>query len=299
MRLKKTVSKLAKPAKIGFKILLLILIMSLGLPDDLRAWFSSVRDADSLNPGEMVQLDKTIQSFVVYDNFTLSGETGKDIRILPASPSFVPADRIDVKIPLILFERPSMTTMQSLDRLLAANIRLRQLLKEHEQLRQRAEKLLKSVSIPYLDGYLFKASRKITPGITEQKKALEKQIAHTAIAVKGPLTRDKTSAIVDFSHIQSHLLTRQKINALNRSDASDRSDGNLSYYHLAGADKEKNTPSVPGTATYPGPKPESDLPWLFKFCIDLVSYIISHRVETLFYVSLLFILVWFVSLKVK
>ena len=281
------------PAKVNFKILLLIFILSLGLPHDLQAWFSSIRDADHLNPGEIVQLDKTIQSFVVYDNFTLPGETGKDIRLLPASPSFVPADRIDVKIPLILFDRPSLTTMQSLDRLLAANIRLRQLLKEHEQLRERAEKLLKSVSIPYLDGYLFKASRKITPGIAEQKKALEKQIAHTAIAVKGPYTRDKTNTIVDFSNIESHLHTRQKM------DSGTRSDENLSYYHLSGGNKEKNTPSVPGKATYPAPKAESDLPWLFRFCIDLVSYIISHRVETLFYVSLLFILVWFVSLKVK
>jgi len=257
----------------------------LAMPTASLAWFAGAATHERPRPGGVVETVDRLNTFVLYDNGFSSPTRETQITALPASPFFVPADRIDVHIPLNFFARHAGSAVESLDRLLLANIRLRQLLAERDQLQKRADKLLTSLAIPFLDAPLFKDRHQGAESIAHQKKKYEQQLSSVAAMIQP--NAGSSSLVAGFQAVRH---SSEKY--ANSTDPGDRV--NNSY----------QTPftNTNGPRTYTAPAvgdASSELPWLFTFFLETISYVISHKFEILFSGAMFCVLIYFLFILVK
>lgn len=269
---------------------MIFFMMPFVMPGFSGAWFAESKVQDMPLPVDTLQPDSDLKEFVIYDSMTEYDKNDKTIKFLPGSSYFVPADKIDIYIPLKILAKRSVSTMESLDRLLLANIRIRLLLQEYKKMQQRADKLLQNVNIPYLDKDFIQNSNKKQKSLNQQKKKMDKKLADVIISSHFASNR---GSLKSFSPIL-------ELKPLLNSSNTDNKPGEKRQNYYQTALNVNNGSHGMGKNIVPiGDGTSSELPWIFRFFLNMVSYVVSNKLETLLFGSVMFLLIYFISLQAK
>jgi hypothetical protein len=195
---------------------------------------------------------------------------GKESAISPdyRNNATVFADRIDIDIPLRILSKEAIDPEESLDRLLAANLRIQNILDEYLAFRKRTDLLLKDLRIPYLEKQ-------------------EKGIAKLAIAEKGgegeKLKRDIQNIIRhDVAYKRAHNeQAEQSVTALDQitgvgageKTGQRQENGNIANHGNGSAGYQK----LPGENM--GKIYDNELPWIFRFILGILKYAYNNKLE--------------------
>lgn len=260
------------------------------LPGLAAAWFAVPDISDQPCVTDIASQNAPLKEFALYTNNTAI--------LLPATDYFVPADRLPIDIPLNILSQRYVSTQKSLDRLLIANLRIRMLIKESRELQKKSEKLLKSVSVPYLDKDFLKAFDIFSKNIREEKNRLNMKFREILKQTRRFYSKSSNRHIPPVCDLKSFI---------NVSDAriSDKPDvfRLLSATALANSSRQHRSSGFSSTRedkrVSSDKSMETELPWIFRFFLNAIGYTLSHKIEILFYLSVLFIFFYFISLQAR
>ncbi len=273
-----------------FKYTLLILSVSLlcMIPGRSYSWFSS--SEDSKNSGFIVDTsipDLSSRTYVL--NYNTPGD-GKKIAIFPDSGNnaVVFADRIDIDIPLSILSKEAIDPEESLDRLLAANLRIQNILDEYLSFRKRADLLLKDLRIPYLekkDKVKTKLAIAGKGGEGEKlKKDIENIIRHdTAYKRAHDEQVDQSVAVID--QINQAGAGKKTGQQQENGNIGNQIAGSQSYQKLPGQNMDKYN--------------DNKLPWIFRFVLGILKYAYNNKLEIVLGSLVVLISILIVTLVVK
>ncbi len=256
----------------------------ISIPGQTEAWWikthgnfpvpydDEVQEFNSLHPC-FVMLDNPMYCCTKAENSSL---------LFWDTKNFASIIRIDARIPLKILSRKNISPGATLNALLYADLQMQQLMEELLRLKKKTNILLNKTSISYLkkESYFKKIPLRNPSRAQKLKDEYE------------TLKRKKTSIrISGFQHLKSN------ISALTNGEISKR-------FHPIQQDisrVERDTLSMDNTCEIPVSNiNESDeLPWLFRAIIAIFHYAIDNRFEFAFYITILFIFFYFVSLKIK
>lgn len=260
-----------------YKVFYLLFIYTLINFNNAPAFFlmNDPSDEIQIEPGI---IDRPIQGnpvFQLYDNFFHT--TDNDV-LVKKQNGFIAADQVDVHIPLTILARDSISPENSIDRLLLANLRIKNLMAEYKKLQKKARLiLLDQTMIPAKtdDGHGHRQEKGESDTIEDEKAILNKKLFN--INRLRRLTRDDTQS-------DEIVFIENYANLKNNTKPSPRS---VSY--VAGAPAHIDHP--PDLASQPintlrqnfTGQENRELPWVFTFFMAIVNYILTHRVEILLY----------------
>lgn len=204
---------------------------------------------------------KNNKTFVIFDNldnFSLNQSHG---RILyPLADNFVPADQIDCNFALPISYKHTVTVDDLVAKLLYANLKIKKIVAEYEDVQKRYRELMKDLNIPFLDS----------------KLSIDKNIDN-----KPSIYNDIKSLIQDYSNINDQSLpslssgisTYQKNRSLTPLFRENRKARLNPAFpsHSSTSEKKSRTP-VSNDST--------ELPWVFMFLTGIIQYLISHKFES-------------------
>ncbi len=201
-------------------------------------------------------------------------DTGKSGTVL--------ADLIDVDIPLYVLSVQAIDPAMSLDRWIAANLRIKNILEQYLALQERSREALKDLGIPYLDEN-------------------QQQLAHRRDFTKDVAAEKKLET--DMAAIRSHVL------AYSQEQGKD-----ISVQTAAGSG-QPGKPSAGGDSRSgyennnqkPRPSPGQDsvgyynneLPWLFRVVLGAIKYFANNKLELFLWPVVVILLATLVTLMVK
>lgn len=252
------------------------------MPGNSGAWFSEHKDPRSFFRRADFDFFQSPGSLAVYDDIA----KGPGRILIPSNDFFIPVDTIDLDIPLTFLSQAPVSPMDALERLMAANLRVKLLIDEYNALQKRADELLKSLSIPYLDSPWQPADRNGVKSLYEQKKHLETKI--NGVLVQGHVLNHKKFDFVNSSAIglQPGGVVQSSISPKNPNHAPPRvTDGTQGVL-----------PEISPLSTVSS---EKELPWIFAFFINATSYCLSHRLEAVFYGLFLFFFGYLITLQAR
>jgi hypothetical protein len=259
------------------------------LPRASGAWFAEEGDGGPFSGRASFHSVSPSANLAVYDDIA----PGSARMLRPLNSSFTSVDTIDLDIPLAFLAQAPFSSRESLDRLMVANLRLRLLIDEYKALQKRAEKLLKSVSIPYLDNPWMPAQKADTVSLHDRKKKLDNKL-------NGMFLHGQSLASKDSDHASASALGLQTDSLLSRSRK--RSTPPSIAYNTKNFNRVENSDFAnagEGVNPVRSLSHEQNLPWIFTFCMDVGTYCFSHRIEALFYGVVLFLIGYFISLSAR
>ena len=230
-----------------YMVVFVIVFMTPGISG---AWFAEDK-GNHLFYNRRVSFDlfESPGRLAVYDDIVKDGG-----RILmPQNDFFIPADTIDLDIPLTFLSQAPLSPMDALDRLMAANLRIKLLIDEYNALQKKADELLKSVSIPYLDSFPWQPRDKTgVKSLYEQKKHLETKL--DSVLLQGHALNHKKSDFINFPPIGLQL------GGVVQSGISSQNSNSAHLPPVAGG-KEGVLPED----ISPISNVSRELPWIFGF----------------------------------
>lgn len=217
----------------------------------------------------------------------------QDYLLAEQQSEFLAFDTVDIDIPLNLLTRQPVSPQQAIDRILASNMRIRQIMQEFELLRARArEMMLKERRINSIQN-------------SDRTAKMDDQIAKDDFDIRKRRLVLKTRQVTDAGNAP-----KTRIN-------SDVTVSNTYYYAAVPKDQEGQSKKVDlsrlpgddpifasGKTGYANPnystgKSQKELSWIFRVLLSIWHYIVNNRVE-LFLYSLIFLIVgFFITLKVR
>ncbi len=273
-----------------FKYTLLILsvfLLSL-IPGRSYSWFSS--SADSKNPGVIMDSsipERSSRTYVL--NYNTPGG-GKEIAIFPDSGNnaAVFADRIDIDIPLSILSKEAIDPEEFLDRLLAANLRIQNILDEYLAFRRRTDLLLKDLRIPYLEKQdkvkpKFAIAGEVGEG-KKLKKDIENIIRHDAAYKRAHDEQVAQSVAVIDQITQVGAGGKKGLQQENGAIGNQITDS-ARYQKLPVQNMGKYN--------------DNELPWIFRFILGILKYAYSNKMELLLGSLVVLVSVLIVMLVVK
>ncbi len=194
--------------------------------------------------------------------------------------NFAAIIRIDARIPLNALSRRDISTRETLDAILYADLEMRQLMEELLRLKKRTSILLDKTSIPYLRKT---ASKDTDPTRNPQAESLKNEYEI--------LKRKKASLkIAEFRDIRhgAPLPTNQKDSKTIHSIQKNISPGEPDSFDM-------DAPEIVNSNIHRS----EELPWLFRVSMAVVRYALKNRFETLFYGAIIFMIFYFISFKIR
>jgi len=271
-----------------YTILILSIFLLCVIPDRSYPWFSSTEG--SKNPGFIRDAsisDLSSRTYVLHYN--TPGDS-KEIAIFPDSGNnaAVFADRMDIDIPLSILSKEAINPEESLDRLLAANLRIQNILDEYLAFRKRTDLLLKDLRIPYLEKQNkvnAKGSIAGKGGEGEKlKKDIENIIRHDTDYKRAHHQQTEQSVAVIDQIIQTGAGARPEVQQGN-GNIGNQITGSASYQKLPGENMGK---------AY-----DNELPCIFRFVLDILKYAYNNKLEIVIGSLVLLISILLVTLVVK
>lgn len=195
------------------------------------------------------------------------------------------ADRIDIDIPLVTLSRQTVDTAASLDRQIAANLRIRNILEEYLAVKNRTRLVLKDLGIPYLDSDHKGAGRKNEEEIRNRKR-LEKEVENISLYSIGYASTDRDPKKAADPVVQME--PRLKKNAYPLA-----SDGPDAVGFNESGDRG-NVFVQPGAGSY-----SSELPWIFRIILGTVRTVYANKLEILLWSGVLVIVATLIALVVR
>jgi len=273
---------------------IIVMVIVLVMPGVAGAWFAENRDDRPFLGRTIPHSGMPSGDLAVYDDIV----SGTPRILMPVSRFFVPADTIDLDIPLTLLENTPLSSIDSLDRLMAGNLRFRLLIDEYKALQERADKLLKSLSIPYLDAAPWQPHEK-AHGVTlnDEKKRIESKLDGVLLdSIPVSLKQNHHTNLSALHSQEGSLLSIHSKSSMENREAPlpvfNGNDPNSVENIEFGKNSGKLIPVISSSQN-------KNFPWIVKFFMDLFSYCISHRMEVLFYGAVVSMIGYFIALKIK
>ena len=175
------------------------------------------------------------------------------------------AGELKIDIPFNLLSASVTNVQASLDRLIAANLRLKSLLKQYRALQKRNDAMLKALSIPYLEA---KESRKNAVPASDAEKlvpadGLKRDVEEVILFQIGGKVRLPIQDSRDLQSVQAEKKGRDNsMPALEKYEALSLKSVRTGVYH----------------ETYGR---DTELPWIFSFGLKLLRYLANNKIEIL------------------
>ena len=227
--------------------------------------------------------NKDEKHFVVYDNFNhFSAKQNNKPIICSGSNDFVPADIINFNIPVNISIKRSITPDNLLANLIYANLKLKKQLEEYEKLQKRANKLLAELRVPFLDK---------ENSVYNEKQNLEQKYQEVIRKLKSSakLYGNENLPVINSTKSMAFLLSKQKMSGssepvelfdhFNKRTKAGSVDSVI--MHEYNYDKRLRTSFDEDTS----------LPWIFRILLNVVSYIMLHKIEALLLFSVTMLII--------
>ncbi|ACN15130.1 hypothetical protein HRM2_20290 [Desulforapulum autotrophicum HRM2] len=263
----------------------MILVFFIVLPGTAGAWFDGGRECRPFSTRTDFNSLESSGSLAVYDGIA----AGSEGVVVPPNPFFVPVDTINLDIPLTLLVKTPVSSMEALDRLMVANMRLKLLIDEYNALQKRADALLKSVSIPYLDSPRPPPGKGGGNSLDDQKKRLDTRLG--GIFFEGHALNKSQSALVNLPPLG---FTTGGVPAGGKGSSK-----SIPPNASPPGENHNSTPTTQGVVPLGSASNTKDLPWIFALFLNASSYCLTHRLEAVLYGTFLFLFGYLLSLQVR
>ncbi|MBU0967500.1 MAG: hypothetical protein KKA54_14090 [Proteobacteria bacterium] len=279
-------------------------------------WLESTTEPFSLREREHAPPSEGKMFFTIQDNFELfTDKIDSAPLLLPNSDYFVPADIIDINLPLFgIFSHPAKSVEDPIANLLYANLKIKKLLDEYNEIQERAQQLLHDDSVNFAFGKLQVKTNKSADNLNTDEpedistyKKLHKKLiilstanlsqSHTAVAradndSNSQLPQARVS-MFSFLHLQKKtesLLQTAKLSSSNlpvsgkitttANPSQTPSKYSREQTELSSTQDQSNKYS--GKITFL---------WLLDLPVKIFNYLLSHKMHVLFigFLSLMFI----------
>ena len=240
-------------------------------------------------------LDRSTQDnnvFQLYDNYFFKNTNSFLIKKIDG---FISVDQVKINIPLKILVRDSIYTENSIDRMLLANLRIKKLILEYTKLQKKAQLLLQDSKM----AGMRKINNKITKdketdkigNIESEKDKINKKLFN--INRLSRLVQDDTSSNSSI-FFENYAELKNKMNPSSKApsyftESSAINKNNLDFVHT-----DINTTRQIYTR-----KDNSQLPWVFKFFLKILNYILNNRVEIILYIIVIAVTGYFISFQVR
>ncbi|MCK5097705.1 MAG: hypothetical protein KAR45_06350 [Desulfobacteraceae bacterium] len=276
-----------------FQYILVLCVCLTGFiyPDISSAWFSEDREEAVPFLNQPCSSDPSDISFS--DTYVLLyNEIGqkKSFSIFPDVKSrfYIAADRVSIDIPLDVLSKNAIDPGESIDRLLAVNLRIKKILDEYSELDQRAALLLKGLHNPYLDDLNQKKRNRFTlsdqqESVSAGKKKLKKDLANViknSQSYRINSTKSNHQAFIALTRFKER---RRSFNSTH----STQSQGSIHELERFRQASEVNRKKYFG----------GELPWILNVILKGLKYCIDHKVEMTLYTLLPVFFIFLISLK--
>lgn len=248
-------------------------------PGGADAWLVTPQVSPAPHADEPRKIDGLNTCFAMFDNPSSRPARGNNPCLISCDEhNFAAIIHLNAKIPLKLLAKRDISPKESLDALLYADLQMRQLMQELAQLKKRTAMVLKDLSIPYLDKTLLKK-----PGssgtLKEEKDSLERKKRAITVLTGHDLKAGKILSFNKESFIRKKFISPYPIEKSSSQEINDKLDkGERGFTNISQTD---------------------ELPRIFKVLYVFFHYIMTNRFESIFYLTILFMIFYFISLKIK
>lgn len=287
-----------------FIVLIFINFLIIITPCANAFWLESTTEPFSLREREDAPPSEGRMFFTIQDNFNLfTDKIDSAPLLLPHSDYFVPADIIDVNLPLFgIFSHPVKPVADPIANLIYANLKIKKILDEYTEIQKRAEELLGSEPINFPEGKIKingEKSEKSPNGEEQERNSIYKKLQQKLISLSTSNlsevnTRDAEQennsqtpstrpSLLSFQHLQKKTessLQTAKLNTYNSPKTGkiiteeNRSQTNSKYANQsAPISKQDHSNQYSGEIT---------LPWLLDFPFKIFNYFLSHKIQAIF-----------------
>ena len=274
-------------------ITLFIALLTTGVLPSHAYWLESPQPEPFTMPGEREKAPPSNQKGIltVQDNFNLfTKQDGTSPMLLPHTDYFVPADIININIPIFsIFSHPPQQAGDPIANLLYANLKIKKLLEEYAAIQKRAKELLSTTPGNLPSGKMQTAGEiSIRQEILQQEAALSTlrtEIIHAGIP--GTETNSTPSknriAIASLHHLQKTIETQQKQSKL--SVPPPKQTGKI----LTPNTINNQLPTYPQQNKQPSRRQDHrsadtgsiELPFLLELPFKIFNYLLTHKIQAL------------------
>ena len=251
-------------------------------PKGAGAWLVTPQVSPAPHADEPRKIDGLNPCFAIFDTPSSRPARGKNPCLLSCDDhNFAAIIHLNAKIPLKLLAQRDISPRESLDALLYADLQMRQLMQELAQLKKRTAMVLKDLSIPYLDKTFSK--KPLSRGtLKEEKEVLERKKRAITVLTGHDLKPGKLLSFNKDSFIRKKIISPYPIEKYRSQEIQEINDK---------LDK--------GERGFSNIRQTDELPSMFQVLYVFFHYIMTHRFESLFYLTILFMIFYFISLKIK
>lgn len=252
------------------------------------------------NNSDEIRIDSTIidQStqdnnvLQLYDNFSYNDSKKIFIKKMDG---FICADQIEINIPLNILAMGAIYPENSIDRLLLANLRIKNLILEYEELQKRAQLLLQDSNMAGIRKINDKATgnkeKKGMDNIESEKEKIDKKIFNInrlSRLVQNDTSSDEVIFFENYSNMKNKTIS---------------SSENFSFFAESSGPGKNNSGLVKtqidiGMQTLTK-KENTELPWIFNLFLKILNYALNNRVEIILYMIFIALIGYFISLQIK
>lgn len=257
-----------------------------------EAWFAEDSDDRPFFGRAVLNSGLPSGELALYDDIS-----AESVRILMfPNRFFISVDTINIDIPLTLLESTPVSSMEALDRLMVANLRVRLLINEYKDFEKRAENLLKNVYIPHVDALWLPSRTAGKPSLSDGRNMLDNKV--DGILLHAPTLSSKEHDRVDYFSID---LQEKSLLSIIRKDSMEKSQIPLMVHDTKDLDSVENSEVAlrEGRKSVISFSKDNTLPWIVGFFMRAVSYCLSHKIEVFFCGAVLLSLGYFISLKAR
>lgn len=300
-------------------------------PSILSAWFSGAREVTQPFYQHLSETSSDPELFYLYDS-AVSGQDRPDSPyLMPSTRDFVPADRININMPLqTLYER-SFSSSDSLDALLNANLSLQLLLEQYKDLQKRTAELLKSLNISYLEKLGEKTIKNMDISFNEGSRSAKLDVQNTDIRLQTAELSHQISETVRNKPVGTFYLSDKEIPSfagLKAEEEVEMSSGKKVFSvadtglqiikngaalqsgsrvvsNFSGTSEEGVLRKQSSGTTYNDQvdvnrtSGQNELPWIFRVVLSTAGYVAANKIEATFYGMILFFICYLISLKTR
>lgn len=309
-------------------IIISVLALVACSPSMVCAWFSGAHAVNQPFHDQLSGISSDSTLLFVYDNVISGHDQAVAPYLMPSNRDFVPADKVNINMPLKVLSIRSGSIVDSLDALLNANLALRLLLEQYNALQDRASEILISLNIPYLEQLGEKSienmnisfdggelgaqldaqesnirlrSAELNHKISETVKnkpsgafyVSEKRVPSFAgLKVEAELEMESGKKIFTVAESQYESIPGDVVASAGVSSVSGETPAEGGEY-LEGGSRETDKVVV-NTASG-----KRELPWIFMLVLNAVKYVATNKFEGLFYGTVLFFVSYIIWVKAR
>jgi len=277
-----------------YKVIYLLAFLGLINYTIAYAYFLTDNHSNGLriDPGLNQHTSVNDNSFYLYDNYFYTHENSFLTRKING---FIPVDHIKINMPLKILSRTSIYPADSVDRLLLANLRIKDLVSEYSALQKKSQSIFNDSHVagtgerPAVNSS-DKGKNRLASIEYEKEKINEKIININRlnnVSQEDVLSKGTMSVVLDGD------AENRQISALNMTaDATDSSK-------IVERMRDLNKTEVDMGRQILMRKENSELPWIFNLFLKILNYMLMNRVEVILYMIFAAVAGYFISLQIR